>query len=400
VAEDSDLERTEPASSRRLEQAREEGRVPRSRELSAFLVLLAGVGAFWAMGGSFVQQSADILRRGLSFGHATAFDAHAMANTFLSLSTAALLVLAPVFLLTVIGAVAAPTVLGGLILSPKAFAPDFGRINPLSGLGRIFSMQGVGEMVKAILKALLVGGVVYWVVAHRYGDLFALAAVSVETGLAAFAQLLQFAAMALLGGVALVAAIDVPFQLWQYYSKLRMTREEVRQEGKEQEGDPQVKGRIRSQQREMARRRMMSEVPQANVVVTNPTHFAVALRYDSQKMGAPLVVAKGMNHVAQRIRELAAEHGVPQLEAPPLARALHRHCDIGEQIPAALYTAVAEVMAYVYQLDRYLSGEDQGMARPQTPHDLVIPEGMDPGVPEDGRDAGQGMSGMNGVVPA
>jgi flagellar biosynthetic protein FlhB len=224
-----------------------------------------------------------------------------------------------------------------------------------------------------------------------------LASVSVEGGLASFARLLQFAALALLGGVALVAAIDVPFQLWQYYSKLRMTREEVRQEGKEQEGDPQVKARIRSQQREMARRRMMSEVPKANVVVTNPTHFAVALRYDSQKMGAPQVVAKGINHVAQRIRELAAEHGVPQLEAPPLARALHRHCEIGEQIPTVLYTAVAEVMAYVYQLDRYLSGDDRDMMPPKAPLGLVVPEGMDPGVP--GGSLGE-EGYMNEVAPA
>ncbi len=196
--------------------------------------------------------------------------------------------------------------------------------------------------------------------------------------------MLQYAALALVSGVALVAAIDVPFQLWQYYSKMRMTREEVRQEGKEQEGDPQVKGRIRSQQREMARRRMMTEVPKADVVVTNPTHFAVALKYDSKQMGAPQVVAKGINLVAQNIRQLAAENNVPQLEAPPLARALYRHCDIGEQVPAALYTAVAEVMAYVYQLNQYLSGE--GLSQlPPPPRDLPVPAALDPGIP-DGRE--------------
>lgn len=378
MAEDSDLERTEPASSRRLEQAREDGRVPHSRELSAFLVLLAGVSAFWAMGGWFAQHAQQLLRHGLSFEHAQAFDHHAMANAFLSLSVEGLILLAPLFLVAIVGALAGPLMLGGVVFSSKALAPDFGRINPLSGLKRIFSVQGIAELVKSVLKALLVGGVVYWVVIHQQDALFALLSQPLERGLISFGDILLFAMLALVGGVGLVSAIDVPFQLWQYYSKLRMTKEEVRQEHKEQEGDPHVKGRIRSQQREMARRRMMADVPKADVVVTNPTHFAVALKYDSARMGAPQVLAKGINLVAQNIRSLAAEHNVPLLEAPPLARALYRHCDIGEQIPAALYTAVAEVMAYVYQLQQYLAGD---ALPPQTPQALPVPAELDPGQP-------------------
>ena len=393
MAEDSDLERTEPASSRRLEQAREEGRVPQSRELSAFLVLLAGAGSVWSLGGWYVQQASDILRHGLSFGHQAAFDRDALVNTFGSLSSDALLLLAPAFLLTIIAAVAAQLALaGGFVFSPKALQPDFSRINPLSGMKRIFSMQGVAEMVKAVLKALLVGGVVYWVVAKQQGGLFALLGQPIESGLLSFGQMVEFALLALVAGVALIAAIDVPFQLWQYHSKLRMTREEVRQENKEQEGDPQLKARIRSQQREIARRRMMSEVPKADVVVTNPTHYAVALRYDSGKMGAPQVVAKGMNLIAQNIRELAAEHGIPLLEAPPLARALYRHCDMGEAIPAQLYGAVAEVLAYVYQLQQYqaarsVAGEE--FAPPVPPHSLAVPPELDPGAPGDDEAAGE-----------
>ncbi len=383
MAEDSDLERTEPASSRRLEQAREEGRVPRSRELSAFLVLLAGLGTFWVMGGSFVQQTSQMLKHGLSFGHTAAVDSAAMTQAFATLAIEGLLLVTPLFLITFLAALVEPVVLGGLVFSSKVFTPDFSKLNPLSGMGRIFSMQGVGELVKAVLKSLLVGSVVYWSVTHHYGEFFALAAQSVESGLNSLGHLILLSAMTLLGGVALVAAIDVPFQLWQYYSRMRMTKEEVRQEGKEQEGDPQVKGRIRSQQREMARRRMMSEVPNANVVVTNPTHFAVALRYDSQSMQAPEVVAKGLNQVAMNIRELATEHGVPLLEAPPLARALYRHCELGDPIPAALYTAVAEVMAYVHQLDHYLSGEAGESEPPQPPRLLAVPDGMDPGVPSE-----------------
>lgn len=379
MAEESDLERTEPASSRRLEQAREEGRVPQSRELSAFLVLLAGASGFWSIGGWLTQHASSIVRHGLSFDRAAAFDAQAMSSSFLTLSWDALLLAAPLFVLAIAGAVAAPIMLGGLVFSPNAMTLDFTRIDPLKGLGRIFSMQGVAELVKALLKAALVGGIVYWVVLHQQGALFALLSQPLETGLVSFGQMLLFAFLALVCGVALIAAIDVPFQLWQYYSKLRMTKEEVRQEGKEQEGDPQMKARIRSQQRELARKRMMSEVPKADVVVTNPNHYAVALKYDSKNMGAPQVVAKGMNLIAKRIRELAAENGVPLLEAPPLARALYRHSDIGDQIPAALYTAVAEVMAYVYQLNQFISSGGRGAMPPRPPKDLPVPAEMDPG---------------------
>ena len=379
MAEESDLERTEPASSRRLEQAREEGRVPQSRELSAFMVLLAGGAGFWSIGEWLTQHASSIVRHGLSFDRARAFDAHAMSASFLTLSWDALLLATPLFVLAIAGAVAAPIMLGGLVFSPNAMTLDFNRIDPLRGLGRIFSMQGVAELVKALLKAALVGGVVYWVVLHQQNALFALLSQPLESGLVSFGRMLLFAFLALVCGVALIAAIDVPFQLWQYYSKLRMTKEEVRQEGKEQEGDPQMKARIRSQQRELARKRMMSEVPKADVVVTNPSHYAVALKYDSKNMGAPQVVAKGMNLIAQRMRELAAEHGVPLLEAPPLARALYRHSDIGDQIPAALYTAVAEVMAYVYQLNQYISSGGKGAMPPAVPKDLPVPAEMDPG---------------------
>ncbi|MFA6313421.1 MAG: flagellar biosynthesis protein FlhB [Sterolibacterium sp.] len=379
MAEESDLERTEPASSRRLEQAREQGRVPQSRELSAFLVLLAGAAGFWSIGDWLTQHASGIVRHGLSFDRAAAFDTYAMSASFLTLSWEALLLAAPLFVLAIAGAVAAPIMLGGLVFSPSAMTLDFTRIDPLKGLGRIFSMQGVAELVKALLKAALVGGIVYWVVLHQQDGLFALLSQPLESGLVSFGQMLLFAFLALVSGVALIAAIDVPFQLWQYYSKLRMTKEEVRQEGKEQEGDPQMKARIRSQQRELARKRMMSEVPKADVVVTNPNHYAVALKYDAKDMGAPQVIAKGMNLIAKRIRELAAENGVPLLEAPPLARALYRHSDIGDQIPAALYTAVAEVMAYVYQLNQFISSGGRGGTPPRPPQNLPVPVDMDPG---------------------
>ncbi len=376
MAEDSDLERTESPSDRRLEQAREEGQVPQSRELAAFMVLFAAVLGFATMGDWLAGEARGIVRHGLSFGHDEAFNAHAMANAFVSLSADALLLAAPLFLLCVAATLATPFLLGAWVFSPKALSLDFSRLNPGRGLARMFSMHGIGELVKAILKAALVGVIVYGLVRYERDELFALLAQPLETSLVSFTRLLRFSAMLLVAGVALIAAIDVPFQLWQYYSRLRMSKQELRDEAKESEGDPQLKARVRSQQREMARRRMMSEVPKADVVVTNPTHYAVALKYEAKRMAAPVVVAKGMNLIAEKIREAAREHDVPLLEAPPLARALYRHTDVGDQIPAPLYTAVAEVMAYVYQLGQYLAGAK--VAEPVAPTGLGVPPAMDP----------------------
>lgn len=376
MADDSDLERTEPASPRRLEQAREEGQVPQSRELSTFLVLIAGSGALWVMGSWLGQRVAGIVSRGLSIERTAAFDTGALPQVFLGMAADALLSLAPLFAILLVAALAAPFLMGGFVLSPKALAADFTRLDPIKGLGRMFSANSLGELVKAILKSLLVGGVAAWVILHQQDDLFALIGQPLDAGLRAMGRVVSFSAMSIVAAMALIAAADVPFQLWQYYKRMRMTKEELRKEARELEGDPQLKARIRSQQREIARRRMMTEVPKAQVVVTNPTHFAVALQYD-EKMPAPRVVAKGRGIIAQKIREIALEHGVPLLEAPPLARALHRNTELGDAIPAALYRAVAEVMAYVYQLNHHLA---QGGPPPQPPAELPVPAELDPGV--------------------
>jgi flagellar biosynthetic protein FlhB len=381
VAEDSDLDRTEPASSRRLEQAREEGNVPQSRELMAFMVLAAGASAFWILGGWLSQRSSALLTHGLSFGREAAFDTSKMSSSALALTTEAFAIVGPIFFLTIAAAIVTPFMIGGAVISPKAFQLDLNRMDPIKGLGRMFSWQSVAELVKAVLKALLIGGVLYWVVRHEQDHLFALLSQPIETALISFAQVLLRSFVALVAGLAFIAAVDVPFQLWQYHDRLKMTTEELKREARESEGDPYLKARIRSQQREMARSRMMSEVPKADVVVTNPTHFAVALKYESGSMGAPVVVAKGMNLIAQRIRDLADENQVPILEAPPLARALHRHADVGDQIPAQLYTAVAEVMAYVYQLNQFALAMGNQLP-PVAPAAIAVPEGMDPGVPE------------------
>ncbi|MEW5889720.1 MAG: flagellar biosynthesis protein FlhB [Pseudomonadota bacterium] len=377
MAEESDLERTEPASPRRLEKAREEGQVPQSRELSTFLVLMVGVGTLWLAGGWFAGQAAAIVRRGLTLERAAAFDPNAMVQGLAALAGEAMLLLAPLFVAVVIAALAGPLSLGGFNFSPKAFQPDFSRLDPLNGFSRVISMESLGELVKAMLKAVLVSGVAAWVIAAHRDDLFALLGQPLDTALAALGRTILASSLAIIAAMALIAGADVPFQLWQYHKRLRMTREEARQEHKELEGDPQLKARIRSQQREIARKRMMAEVPKADVVVTNPTHFSVALKYDAATMRAPRVVAKGRGEVALRIREIAAQAKVPLLEAPPLARALYRHAELGDEVPGALYTAVAEVLAYVYQLNHYLS---HGGLPPRAPEQLSVPAELDPGV--------------------
>ncbi|MBN8440777.1 MAG: flagellar type III secretion system protein FlhB [Thauera sp.] len=379
MAEDSDLEKTEPPSSRRLEQAREEGQVPQSRELSTFLVTMTGVVSLWMLSDWLAEHMLTLVRNGFTFERAVAFDHVLMLDALRNQLGSALFMLTPVFVALLIAAVAAPVLLGGLVFAPKALGLNFGRMNPIQGIARMFSIHGLAEMVKAILKSLLVGGVAAAVLWANMDHLFDLMVEPLEVGMADFSDTIAFAALLIVSSLGLLALMDVPFQLWQYHSKLRMTKEEVKRESKEQEGDPQIKGRIRAMQREMARRRMMAQVPKADVVVTNPTHFSVALKYDADRMGAPVVVAKGRGETALKIREIARESDVPLLEAPPLARALYAHCELEQSIPAALYTAVAEVMAYVYQLDAWLSG---GGLPPQVPTHLPVPEGMDPGAPQ------------------
>lgn len=376
MAEESDQEKTESASARRIEQAREEGHVPQSRELSSFLVLMAGVAALWITARWLMQQVTVVMRDGLIFNHTQAFDPNYMLSAFGRQSGSGLLMLAPLFMVLVVAAIAGPLMMGGVNFSSKAFEPDLSRINPLSGIKRVFSMHGLAELVKGLLKSALIGGIGALVLWKQRDAILGLVSMPLESGLSMFGNMLLSSSLYLAASLALLAIIDVPFQLWQYFNNLKMSKEELKQEYKEQEGDPHVKSRIRGRQREMARRRMMEAVPKADVVVTNPTHYAVALKYDAEKMGAPTVVAKGADYVAQAIRELATEHKVPLLEAPPLARALYRHAEVGEQIPAALYTAVAEVMAYVYQLNHFLT---EGGLPPSAPQALEVPPGMDPG---------------------
>ncbi|WP_292934967.1 flagellar biosynthesis protein FlhB [Noviherbaspirillum sp.] len=375
MAEDSDLERTEPASPRRLEQAREEGDVPRSRELATCTVLLAAGLGFWFTGEGLIRRLNHMLASGLSFDREQAFDFNLLMMR-LGFSLGDVVIgLAPLAGILVLVALGSPLLIGGWLFTTKSLQPNFSRMNPLSGLGNMFSVRALVELLKAIGKTILVGTVAWLVVSSQIESMLALSVEPLASGSAHLAHLLLTSFISIVASLVVIALIDAPYQMWQYANKLKMTREEVRQEAKESDGDPQVKARIRQMQREMAKRRMMSEVPNADVVVTNPTHYAVALKYTEGKMRAPTVIAKGADEVAAKIREIAAEHKVALLEAPPLARALYRHTELGDEIPAALYTAVAEVLAYVFQLRAY---SKHGGVRPAKPDQLDVPPELDP----------------------
>lgn len=374
MAEESDLEKTEEPTGRRIEQAREKGQVPHSRELGTFLVLIAAGAAFWTMGGWFMQRSMAITHKAFSIEPAFMHEPALMLPRLAEISGDALLVFAPLLAVLVLAAILPPFFLNAWVFSITALVPDLNRLNPLSGVGRMFSWGSLMELGKAVLKAGLIGGVAVIVIWKQRDEIFGLLTEPLESGLVHAGQMVTFSFLILVATLVLVVAADVPFQLWQYFDKLKMSKDEVKQEMKEMMGDPHVKGRIRSLQMQAARKRMMAAVPQANVIVTNPTHFAVALSYRTG-MDAPKVVAKGAGAVALKIREIAVENAVPIMEAPPLARALYKHANLDAEIPSALYNAVAEVLAYIYQLANW---RQAGGVYPVPPRDLPVPPELVP----------------------
>jgi flagellar biosynthetic protein FlhB len=369
MAEHDEQERELPASPRRLEQAREEGRVARSRELGTCLLLLGASGALALGGPHFAAALARLFAGALQFDRAAAFSEPRALERLGAYSVQALELTAPFFALLAVAGIAGSLAVGGWVLSSRAFAFDAARLNPLRGLANMVSGASLAELVKAIAKAALVAVAGALILSAARPDLSAMAFAAPEAAAGRAGSVLVWAFALLAACFALVAAADVPHMLWRHARSLRMSREELRREARETEGDPQVRARVRSLQRDAARRRMMSEVPRAEVVVTNPTHYAVALAYRAG-MRAPRVLAKGSGLVAARIRALAEEHAVPLLEAPALARALFRHAELGGEIPAGLYDAAAQVLAWVFQLRRARAA---GACEPARPDAIAVP---------------------------
>lgn len=352
-------EKTEEPSLKRLQDAREKGNVPRSRELATVAVFGAGVASLLAMGGSVTVQAKDWMRGALSPDIALLESPQDMFGYTGDLLLGFLWILAPLMLATLLACFIAPAVMGGFNFATKGLVPDLKKLDPMAGLKRIYGPEGLAELLKSLLRVLLVGGAATLFLWPAMPRLRAMLHQPLEQAAAGGMKFAMWMLMATTAAMLLVALVDAPYQKWNWRRKLMMTRQELREEMKESEGRPEVKGRIRQLQHEMSQRRMMEDLPTADVVVVNPTHYAVALKYDGDAMRAPRVIAKGVDEMALRIREVAGQHRITLVEAPPLARVLYREADIGQEIPVKLYAAVAQVLSYVYQLRTWRAGTPQ-----------------------------------------
>jgi flagellar biosynthetic protein FlhB len=350
MADTEQSERTEDPTPRRLQEARERGQLPRSRELTNFATMIGGSATLLAMGGTLAGVLAGVMRHGLGFDPDRLHAPDALQSSLGEAIKSALFAMMPIFGTLAGLVILASVVLGGWNFSPQAMVPDFSRMNPLSGLARLFGLRGATELGKALLKCAVVGAVCTAVTFWLFGDVMRLGHMAPRAAIGRGASLLSYAFVWLSAALAIVAIVDVPLQLLQYSRGLRMTRQEVRDEAKESDGRPETKQRIRQMQQQLARRRMMHKVPGADVVIVNPTHFAVALKYDPANMRAPRVLAKGVDLVAANIRRIAEENRVPIFESPKLARALYRSTDLNREIPAGLYVAVAQVLSYIFRI--------------------------------------------------
>lgn len=372
MADDNQEDRTLAPSPKRLEQAREEGQVARSRELGAAAVTAVAVGALWFAGPAAVASGKALVAAGLTFDRAAVIAPGRALEQFSGLWLSAMATLVPLLLALAAAALLACLALGGWNFTGKPLVPNFSRLDPLAGLRRLFAIEAGIELGKSTLKALALAAAAAWAIADGLAALAATATAGAG-GYALAGQAIGRGTALLLAVLVVLAAIDVPLALFTHARRLRMTAQDLKREMRETEGDPHVKARIRGLQRAMARRRMMAEVPRATVVVTNPTHYAVAIEW-REGLRAPRVVAKGTGRIAERIKEIAREANVLLLEAPPLARALDRHVEIGGEVPQALYQAVAQVLAWAFQVK---AAAGRGPI-PAPPADIDVPPGLDP----------------------
>ena len=370
MADDS-AEKTEEPTSRRLEKARSEGQLPRSQELPIAAMALGAVGFFSLMGGWLFSGMSKMFVSQLEFDRKITDKADLLPGYFAQALVDAFLLILPIMLLMYFIAIVSTVLSGGMVFSMGMLAPKFSKLNPLSGLQRIFGTKALIELCKAIVKFVVVGGILVLQVSNHMDELLSLANMDLNQAMAIAGKLIVDACFWLAMGLVLIALADVPIQQYQVHKKLMMSRQEVRDEMKDSEGRPEVKQKIKQRQREMANNKMMAKVKDADVVITNPQHFAVALAYDPNGEGAPILLAKGSDEMARRIREEAQAHAVELFPAPELARALYFTTQVDEPIPEGLYHAVAQVIAYVFSLNQsYAAGE--GVLKPVP----VVPENM------------------------
>ena len=371
--DDSAQEKTEEATPRRQEKAREEGQIPRSRDLTTSAVLIMGTVGLWIFGGKVADTLLNILRFNFSLEREIIFDPNKMLAQLGSSFFDALWALLPIFAVLLFAAIVGPTALGGFLFSSKSIMPKFSRIDPLAGLKRMFSMKSLVELGKSIGKVLVVVFVAFLTLNMFESQLLGLGRESLETGIRHSLHISLWATLLISCSTILIAAVDVPFQMWEHAKNLKMSRQDIKDEMKDSEGKPEVKGRMRQMQREMANRRQMASVPKADVIITNPTHFAVALKYDPDTMATPILLAKGIDQTAMKIREIASEYKIEHIRSPVLARAVYYTTEIDSEIPQGLYLAVAQVLAYVFQLRNFRRGRGE---RPDFPSNIKVPKDM------------------------
>ncbi|TAL86760.1 MAG: flagellar biosynthesis protein FlhB [Rhodanobacter sp.] len=375
MSEDSGQEKTELPSEKRLRESREKGEVASSRDLSGAMVVLAAVAALMSGGESALRHVKRLFDLGLDYQRSALFSDQLPGQVVHAATWEALGLFAPVAVATLLATLVSPLLMGGLNFSVQALQPKFDRMDPIKGLGRIFALRGLVELAKALLKLLFIGLALLLLLRHWRDTLQATGSGTVTAGIALSISLLGRAALVFGCLLALIGGLDALYQKFDHAKRLRMTKQELRDESKETDGNPELKSRIRQVQQQQSRQRMMEELPKADVVIVNPSHFAVALRYDDGRMGAPRVIAKGVDLLAQQIRLVAGSHRIPMVEAPPLARALYATTELGREIPMALYVAVAQVLAYVYQLKQAVA---QGEEPPSAPIPEVDPDLMGP----------------------
>lgn len=371
--DDSGQEKTEDPTTRKQEKARDDGQIPRSRELTTSFILLAATLGLMVFGGFMVDKMLRITRFNFNLSREVIFEPQAMVDHVGASLYHGILLMLPLFGLLLVASIVGPISLGGWMISAKSMAPKASRMNPLSGLKRMFGTHGLMELAKALGKVLLIMSVAVLLLAIQQQAMLRLSDQDVVSGIEHSVWLSLIGAIALSAVTIVIAAIDIPFQIWDNQKKLRMSKQEVKDEAKDTEGKPEVKSRIRQLQREMAQRRMMSDVPKADVVITNPTHYAVALSYDPETMATPVLLAKGGDQVAFKIREIAQAHQIDIIESPSLARAIFHTTEVEQEIPAGLYMAVAQVLAYVFQLRNYRRGRGE---KPAYPRNLSVPRDM------------------------
>lgn len=365
--DDNSQEKTEEATPRRLEKAKEDGETARSKELATMSVLLAGAGGLLIFGTHLGAVLEGIMRDAFTIERSAIFDMRHMSVQLIASAKAAAWALSPILAVLLVAAIAGSIGIGGLLFSGKSIAPKLSRMNPIKGIGRMFSARSLIELFKAIAKVGLVLTIAILILQVRTVDLLSISAEPTVPAMEHVLWTLGWSFFLLSCATIIIAVIDVPFQIYDHQKKLKMTMQEVKDEHKDSEGKPEVKGRIRQLQREMSQRRMMQDVPTADVVITNPTHYAVALKYDQNSMAAPMVVAKGGDELAFKIMEIARENKVEILRTPPLARAVYHNSDIGQEIPDGLYMAIAQVLAYVFQLRQFRKGHADKPAMPNFP---------------------------------